>query len=141
MLLLFDLWLWLLTYVLVLYYWLGHLRYLLVLVYVWLLRLLQMVRLLLLGSIVTWINYWGLNLRWVSVLRGYLLLGQGQCFDHNLVILVAVLVPNLFLVVSATPVAIDDVFVLVFAWLKRIGKLKLIPVYTFHRIPLLPIGE
>lgn len=63
--------------------------------------------------------------------------------DHDLVILISVVVTDFLLIVSAPPVIIHDELILVFAWCERLSdsELMVAPRDSFHGYSLLPVAE
>ena len=81
----------------------------------------------------------------INVLRLWLRLRHWRWrgLDDYLIILVAMLVTNLLLVISTTPVSIHDVLVLIFTWSKRVCQSVLVlgSWHPFHGHSLLPVAE
>ena len=80
---------------------------------------------------------------WISILIVGYGLWRRRCLNGDLVVLIAVFVSNLFLVISASPVTIYDVFVLILAWWQNLcnSELVLCPWHSLHGQSLLPIAE
>lgn len=74
--------------------------------------------------------------------RGWLL----WWLDHDLIVLISMLVTYFFLIVGTTPLTIDDILILIGAWregfmCQSVLKNVATRVHTFHFHPLLPITE
>ena len=77
---------------------------------------------------------------------GLYLLWLRWCLNHYLVVLIAVVVADLLLIVSTSPLPIDDVLVLVGARGEGIVRQSVLKdmaawVNTLHLHPLLPVAE